>query len=192
MSRPQPYSSVSHDHAPVHPSGLRQSHTAASYSSLADAADAADAAGRQDSPPLSPMSPPPQTNDRDVPGLSLAGPSRQQSQHQHQHHDGASEHTPLLGSELLDFRETAHEGPCNHGTFSPRPMSPTDSLGADPHFLSGSESDGSLPALDAVMSESSRKRRSWKKQLTARMKSKKMSTSSILAKRHGLEDSTLM
>lgn len=187
MSRPQPYSSVSHDHAPVHPSGLRQSHTAASYSSLADAGEVA---ARQDSPPLSPMSPPPQTNDRDIPGLSLAGPSRQQSQHQH--HDGASEHTPLLGSELLDLRETAHEGPCNHGTFSPRPMSPTDSLGADPQFLSGSESDGSLPALDAVMSGASRKRRSWKKQLTSRMKSKKMSTSSVLAKRHGLEDSTLM
>jgi len=177
MSRPNLFSSASHGHAPAHPSGLRQSHSAASYASLADAADTR--AG--DSPPLSPRSPPPASNETYIPGFDLAGPSNRPE-------------TATESTSLLDFREhPAHEGPCNHGTFSPRPMSPTDSVAADSHIYSGSESDGSVPTMDGVLSvEARKKRRSWKKQLASRMKSKKMSTSSVLAKRHGFKDSTLM
>jgi hypothetical protein len=176
MSRPSPFTSTSHDHAPTHPSGLRQSHSAASYTSLPDAA--VEDNGR-DSPPLSPRSPPPASNEINIPGFSLAGPSRQA--------ETATETTSLLG-----YREHAHDGPCNHGTFSPRPMSPTDSFAADSHVNSGSESDGSLPAVDGVLSsEPRKKRKSWKK-LASQMKSKKMSTSRVLAKRHGFQDSTLM
>ncbi|KAK0642205.1 hypothetical protein B0T16DRAFT_431678 [Cercophora newfieldiana] len=177
MSRPGPFSSVSHDHAPVHPSGLRQSHSAASYASLDDAA--ADA-HPHDSPPVSPRSPPVASNETSMPGFNLAGPSRQP--------ETATETTSLLG-----YTEHAHDGPCNHGTFSPRPMSPTDSLAADSNIYSGSESDGSLPAMDGgvLSSEARKKRKSWK-QLASKMKSKKMSTSSALAKRHGFKDSTLM
>jgi hypothetical protein len=175
MSRPSPFTSTSHDHAPTHPSGLRQSHSAASYTSLADAA--AEDNGR-DSPPLSLRSPPPASNETHIPVFSLAGPSRQA--------ETATETTSLLG-----YQEHAHEGPCNHGTFSPRPMSPTDSLIADSH-ASGSESDGSLPVMDGLLSSEARKKhKSWK-QLASQMRSKKMSTSRVLAKRHGFKDSTLM
>ncbi|KAK4446061.1 high affinity sulfate transporter 2 [Podospora aff. communis PSN243] len=175
MSRPSPFTSASHDHAPTHPSGLRQSHSAASYTSLPDAA--AEDNGRE-SPPLSPRSPPPASNETHIPGFSLAGPSRRA--------ETATETTSLLG-----YQEHAHEGPCNHGTFSPRPMSPTDSLVADSH-ASGSESDGSPPVMDGLLSsEARKKRKSWKK-LASQMRSKKMSTSRVLAKRHGFKDSTLM
>ncbi|KAK5651897.1 hypothetical protein OQA88_11556 [Cercophora sp. LCS_1] len=179
MSRPQPRSSTSHDHTPVNPSGLRQSHTAASYASLADAGK------RRDSIPISPSSPNPQPDEEGVPPFSLAGPSSAF------HNVEPTETTSLL-SDGFD-REHAHDGPCNHGTFSPRPMSPADSLAADSGLLSGSESDGSLPAIDGMLSaEARRKRRSWKKQLASKMKTKKMSTSSALAKRHGVKGSTMM
>jgi hypothetical protein len=91
---------------------------------------------------------------------------------------------------VLDFREHVHEGPCNHGTFSPRPTSPTSSL-HDSISPSESEAEASLPGIDGVLSEASR-RRSWKKRWAAKLRSKKMSTSSALAERHGVKDSVLM
>ncbi|KAK1749766.1 sulfate transporter family-domain-containing protein [Echria macrotheca] len=179
MSRPQPRSVASHDHTPIHPSGLRQSHTAASYESLDQARNP------RDSPELSPRSPPVPGHGDNIPPMTLAGPSNR-------HSAEATETTALLGDTLLGMGEQAHEGPCNHGTFSPRPMSPTDSITADSHIHSESESDG-LPAIDGTLSADARKkRRDWKKQLASKMKSKKMSTSSILAQRHGISDSALM
>ena len=97
----------------------------------------------------------------------------------------------------MDFREQAHEGPCHHGSFSPRPGSPTGSGGVfDSHTDTESEGSVSTPLIDGVLglasAETRKKRKSWKRQLTAKMKSKKMSTSSALAERHGIKDSTLM
>ncbi|KAK0723601.1 sulfate transporter family-domain-containing protein [Lasiosphaeria miniovina] len=179
---PPSRASQGHEHAPTNPSGLRQSYNASSYASLGEAAS------RRDSPPLSPTSPPLNVHDDAVPSLALAGPStprRGAPAH-------ATESTALLSGEL-DFREHVHDGPCNHGTFSPRPASPTASLHADSHAQSDSESDSFIPSMDGMLSGlSSNSHKGWKKQWASRMKSKKMSTSSVLAERHGIKDSGLM
>ncbi|GAB1318357.1 hypothetical protein MFIFM68171_08567 [Madurella fahalii] len=166
MSRPNA-PRPGHDHAPTNPSGLRQAYTASSYSST------------EGSPyPHSPPSP-----DRGDPASAhrhAAGPSTQQP----------TETTSLLEA-ALDFREQLHEGPCNHGTFSPRPVSPS-SFHADTLSPSESESESVLPGIDGILAGPSRKRKSWGKQWATKMRSKKMSTSSALAERHGVKDSALM
>lgn len=144
-------------HAPTQPSGLRQSYTAGSYGSI-------------DS------------------NVSSAGSSPDQ-------HPGPSSTRPietsaLLGS-ALDFREhdsaAVHEGECTHGTFSPRPMSPTGSslLGDD---LTESEAEG--PAENRE--ERRKKRKDWKKAWAKKIRSKTMSRSSALAERHGVKDNAFM
>lgn len=166
MSRPNA-PRPGHDHAPTNPSGLRQTYTASSYSST-----------EGDSHPHSPPSP--DRGDTASTRRHVAGPSTQRS----------TEATPLLGT-ALDFREQLHDGPCNHGTFSPRPTSPS-SIQTDPLSPSESESESVLPGIDGVMAGPSRKPKNWKKQWAAKMRSKKMSTSSALAERHGVKDSALM
>ncbi|KAL1843228.1 hypothetical protein VTJ49DRAFT_2559 [Mycothermus thermophilus] len=93
------------------------------------------------------------SSDDDAPH-SVPGPSR----------PPPTETTALLGS-ILDLRDEAHEGPCYHGTFSPRPATPDDSLHAD-----------------------STGRKSW----TSKIRSKKMNTSSVLAEQYGVHDGPLM
>ncbi|KAK4151704.1 sulfate transporter family-domain-containing protein [Chaetomidium leptoderma] len=157
-----------HDHAPAHPSGLRQTYTASSSSSVDEGPAPGPASSARD--------------DATSAHRRVAGPSRQRS----------TESTALLGA-TLNLREEAHEGPCDHGTFSPRPTSPTSSLQGDSLSPSESEAETSLPGLDGVLSDdSSRRRRSWKRRWAAKMRSKKMSTSSALAEQHGVKDSTLM
>ncbi|KAM7211868.1 putative sulfate transporter [Rhypophila decipiens] len=212
-SSPESATAQRDSHVPVHPSGLRQSFTAASYGSLdGTAAQQSRDSRQEDSPPLSPRSPPALTgSNADVyaySDLTVAGPSLQTPSTCT--HEAATESTALLGKTVIDFREQAHEGPCNHGTFSPRPGSPTGS-GAGalldygfPASHTDTESDsGSVepPSIDGVLGGSgggsgrdgkNQRPKSWKRQLTARMKSKKMSTSSALAQQHGVKDSTLM
>lgn len=176
-------------HVPAHPSGLRQSFTPASYGTVDETAHPR----KNNSPPLSPSSPPLHTNDADVTSHgdpAVAGPSVRTRA------DPATESTSLLGRSL-DFREQVHEGPCHHGSFSPRPGSPTGSGGLlDSHTDTESEGSVGTPAIDGVLGlasvEARKKSKSWPLQLTAKMKSKKMSTSSALAERHGIKDSTLM
>ncbi|KAK3903487.1 sulfate transporter family-domain-containing protein [Staphylotrichum tortipilum] len=155
-----------HDHTPAHPSGLRQTYTASSSSSVED-----------------PTSPDKHEHTAGHPHTSAAGPSRHR----------ATESTALLGPALL-FREEAHEGPCNHGTFSPRPTSPTSSLQGDSRTPSESEAEASLPPIDGALSGDSpvRARRGWRRAWAAKMRSKTMSNSSALAERHGVKDSALM
>ncbi|KAK4118324.1 hypothetical protein N657DRAFT_638120 [Parathielavia appendiculata] len=156
-SRPHP-PRPSQNHAPVHPSGLRQTYTASSSSSDERNPRAA-------SPEIPPT-----------------------HRHAGKRPTEATALLPTAG--VLDLREHAHEGPCNHGTFSPRPTSPTSSL-HDSISPSESEAEASYPGIYGVLSGSSR-RRSWKTQWAAKLRSKKMSTSSQLAERHGVKDSLLM
>jgi hypothetical protein len=109
----------------------------------------------------------------------MAGPSEQ--------HHRPTETTSLLRG-ALDLREHAHEGPCQHGTFSPRPAS-VASFGSDRASTTDAESEQGL--LDGVLNTISGKK-SWRKRWASKMKSKKMSTSSALAERHGVKDSALM
>ncbi|KAI1151506.1 putative sulfate transporter [Nemania diffusa] len=102
----------------------------------------------------------------------------------------ADETTSLLHS------ERPHDGPCSHGTFSPRATSPslrglhaesertTSLLGS----LLGSDDSATLggPAPPPPL------RPGWRKTVSSMVKSKKMATSSALAERHGFEDSWFM
>ncbi|KAI1371453.1 sulfate transporter family-domain-containing protein [Hypoxylon crocopeplum] len=134
-----------HDHAPLTPSGLRQSRTISS-SSASDGI-AGDPAG-----PSTRLDP---SND-----------------------DETTETTSLLHNERV------HEGPCGHGTFSPRVSSPPPRAGsADVESRSTADSDGSVPSSEMQL------KGNWKKTFTNKVKSKKMTDSSTLAQQHGVEDS---
>ncbi|KAK4142197.1 sulfate transporter family-domain-containing protein [Dichotomopilus funicola] len=171
---PQPTSPrpTQQDHAPSHPSGLRQTYTASSSSSVEEGPSAAAS-------------------------TSTAHDSAAAAAHHHHHGAGAgpsthraTETTSLLGRALEGLRELPHEGPCNHGTFSPRPTSPTGSIpGGD--LNSPSESESEVSSVDGVRSGVT-KRSDWKRKWTSKMKSKTMATSSALAEQHGVKDSALM
>ncbi|KAJ2905500.1 sulfate transporter 4.1 [Zalerion maritima] len=198
-----------HDHAPVTPSSLRQSYTASTppspedehhRSSSQDAAAATPTAprslttperrpsttsrGTAMSPPASPLRSPARFGilDHVVP---LAGPSATK----------ATETTGLL----KDWREHAHPGPCNHGTFSPRPGTPSGSVvegldsdaGEDALNDDSDTSGSSVPLIDAVVGKLTG-RQSWKKKLAKRMKSKTMNHTSHIAEEAGIEDSWTM
>ncbi|KAI0466040.1 putative sulfate transporter [Xylaria cf. heliscus] len=107
--------------------------------------------------------------------------------HDHDHDDSATTETTSL---LLHHHERAHDGPCNHGTFSPRATSPPPRyvrIESERASLLGS--DGSA-TLDDTPSPSPR--RGWRRAITNMMKSKKMASSSALAERHGVEHSWSM
>ncbi|KAI1871888.1 hypothetical protein JX265_005874 [Neoarthrinium moseri] len=145
------------DHAPTTPSALRQAHTLSSSSLSND--------GRSD------HSADPADGSRPT---TQAGPSTLPETS-----DDFSETTSLL------HHERAHPGPCDHGTFSPRPMSPTPS--------SPRESDLDVGSL--LGSEASIERQlkgNWRKTLSSKMKTKTMTNSSALAEQHGFKDSRMM
>ncbi|CAJ2512513.1 Uu.00g055280.m01.CDS01 [Anthostomella pinea] len=97
--------------------------------------------------------------------------------------DESNETTSLL------HHEHAHDGPCNHGTFSPRASSPTRrDRNLDSEGTSIADSEGStLPANSQFLKGSSSRRN-----FSSRIKSKKMTDSSALAERHGFKDSWWM
>ncbi|KAF3024105.1 hypothetical protein E8E14_002787 [Neopestalotiopsis sp. 37M] len=80
----------------------------------------------------------------------------------------------------LLHHDRAHPGPCDHGTFSPRPSSPTGSS------FKGSDA-GSLLGSDASVTKGN-----WRKTLSSKMKTKTMTNSRSLAERHGFKDSKMM
>ncbi|KAI0416500.1 sulfate transporter family-domain-containing protein [Xylaria grammica] len=94
---------------------------------------------------------------------------------------GVDETTSLL-------HERVHDGPCNHGTFSPRAASPplrhlhTESERASLLGSDGSATLGEAPPPGGPL----------KKAFSRLIKNKKMATSSALAERHGVEYSWSM
>lgn len=133
------------------------------------------------------------------PELPRPGPSRTASAASSSQLRPASESTALLGDAF--YNEHAHEGPCDHGTFSPRPASPTASLPYQNNVSQlgsrapspGASSENSLPIIDSVVAFVSAKGApDWRKRWARRMKSKTMHRSSELAERHGVEDSAFM
>lgn len=129
------------------------------------------------------------------PELTRSGPSRTPSDHTRV----ASESTGLLSDTL--YRDHAHEGPCDHGTFSPRPTSPSASYqpqngvsqngsrAASP----GASSESSLPIIDNIVAYVSAKGApDWRKRWAKRMRTKTMGRSSELAERHGVKDNAYM
>lgn len=109
-----------------------------------------------------------------------------------------SETSPLLSNNF--DHEHVHDGPCDHGTFSPQPASPTASLGPSNNVSqygsrapSPGASESSLPIIDSVVAYVSAKGApDWRKRWAKRMKSKTMHRSSELAERHGVKDNAFM
>ncbi|KAF3766686.1 hypothetical protein M406DRAFT_345114 [Cryphonectria parasitica EP155] len=177
MASTPPNGSSSNSHVPSTPSGLRQSYTGSSSSSSSSSSSVA-------APPSA----------QRAPTHTTSGPSSPSN-----HDRLPSETTALLGDTF--YRDHAHEGPCDHGTFSPRPASPSTSnirsnnasqdisRAASP----GASSESSLPIIDSVVAYVSAKGASdWRRRWARRIKSKTMSRSGELAERHGVKDSPYM
>ncbi|KAI0892062.1 sulfate transporter family-domain-containing protein [Annulohypoxylon nitens] len=114
----------------------------------------------------------------DTPG-HLAGPSTRHEPFA----DETTETTSLL------HNDHAHDGPCDHGTFSPRVSSPPSRGGvfdAEIGSVADSDGSGSVPSSDTLL------KGSWRKTFSSRVKSKKMTDSSTLAQQHGVQDSWAM
>ncbi|KAK6953770.1 hypothetical protein Daesc_003732 [Daldinia eschscholtzii] len=103
-----------------------------------------------------------------------AGPSTRRGHS----HDDTNETTSLL------HHDRVHDGSCDHGTFSPRVSSPPPRTGNfDNDIGSMADSDGSLPSSETQL------KGNWRKTFSSKVKSKKMTDSSTLAKQHGVKDS---
>lgn len=115
--------------------------------------------------------------------LAEAGPS-----------DGPTETTALLQSVLSD-RRCSRSDPCSHGTFSPRLTSPAPSdRSSDTGVDSGDGRGEPMPIIDGLISTitGSHNGSTWRRSLARKVRSKKMSTSSALAERHGVTDTGSM
>lgn len=166
----------------MNPSGLRQSYTMGSppvQSPGSIGGESEYMSTREDATPLA--TPLPNENDsgRDTPraGSSLGRPNT----------FPPSESTSLLQNVLID-----NSAPTSytHGTFSPRPTSPTGSArSADMDRPSSSAS--SIPILDSVLTTITGDDH-WRKRFIRKLKSKKMTSSRTLAEQAGFKDTVWM
>jgi hypothetical protein len=143
-------------HAPLTPSGLRETHTffGSPEDTTAMPSDTAEREGR----------------------TRGFGEARRQL---------ADERTSLLKKPVEIVPPPAHAGPCNHGTFSPRIESPSGSLmgfGGPPQG-SDAEAGSSKSMLSSLLENVGLKNGAGRK---------KMSTTSWLAERHGITNTTSM
>ncbi|ROT36108.1 sulfate transporter 4.1 [Sodiomyces alkalinus F11] len=116
-------------------------------------------------------------SDRSQPGPSM--PSRSMSA-------DPSESTALLQTALPDV--AVHEGPCSHGTFSPRVPSPVSSslLGRD-----NAQSSSTNGPIDSVVNTLSGNR-DWRRKLAKKMKTRSAHTSQALAEQAGFDANARM
>jgi hypothetical protein len=101
-----------------------------------------------------------------------------------------NETTALLKKPLELAANTAHSGPCNHGTFSPQMMSRADSTrsfgGSPPHTAHGTPGGEESEGLFAGVLKGLGVRNG------SATKKKKVSTTSWLAEQHGITNTTSM
>lgn len=163
--------SSSNDHRPAQPSALRQA-----FSARHDSSDNREDQGTVPSPPTSP------------------GPASRAAIS----YAFASESTPLIqgqpdsSNSRRNGIHPAHPGVCSHGTFSPRPSSPT--ITAHSIDDDGSDTAGSgthIPVLDDAITTIVG-HDDWKRWLKHRIRTKKMGHSRVLAEQAGFEDTTSM
>lgn len=88
----------------------------------------------------------------------------------------ATESTPLIQPDYSTHCSNAHPGACDHGTFSPRASTPTNTFRSD----TGTSSGGLFDSSTLTGSED------WKSWFGMRMKTRKMGRSTELAERAGL------
>ena len=190
-SRPPSIASqTAHSHAPLQPSGLREAHTIVGSPVEARTADGADAdvapASSNAAPNTYPARPTsePAAGDNAIEGAThgsgLLG------------RKAATETTALLKKPFEFVTGCAHGGECNHGTFSPRLDSRTQSVrsghsgygfgGSPPETPRQGSGEGSNSMLKSLMDRLG----------NGSGTPKKMSTTSYLAERHGITNTTAM
>ncbi|KAK7416832.1 hypothetical protein QQZ08_011855 [Neonectria magnoliae] len=166
-------SSSSNDHRPSQPSALRQALSAQNRTLQGQTNNGSDDSAVPDasSPPASP------------------GPASRASIS----NIFASESTPLIQGQSASSRRTSvHPGLCRHGTFSPRPSSPTVTARSTDEESSETAGSGThIPVLDSAITTIVG-HDDWKKWLKRRIRTKKMGHSSVLAEQAGFQDTTLM
>lgn len=179
-------------HAPITPSTLRESHTVAS--SPDDTRDmtgeGADMEGRSSTEP-SPTTLPTHLEEEPEEGLALDGKAREEGEESFASR-AVNETTALLRKPFEFVTGSPHAGPCNHGTFSPGLESRADSIrsghsGVGFGVLTRGErpnsAEGSRSLLGSMFDNFGVKSGNGKK---------KMSTTSYLAERHGIKNTTTM
>ncbi|KAH9889696.1 sulfate transporter family-domain-containing protein [Xylariomycetidae sp. FL2044] len=97
----------------------------------------------------------------------------------------SNEHTSLLHPESPE----AHEGPRDHGTFSPRATSPPQASDRNPGSEAASTADSEtyVPSIESQLLKGN-----WRKTFSNHLRSKRMATTSALAEQHGFKDSWWM
>ncbi|EFY92935.1 sulfate transporter [Metarhizium acridum CQMa 102] len=157
-------SSSSKSHRPAQPSSLRQSHAASSRDSSQDSG----------------------------PAFRQAVPSRDDAARGDATIGGnTDESTPLIpdgGSTERRRSSAVHPGVCNHGTFSPRPMTPDEAfpITRDDIVTTGPDGLFDNSSFQASIEEG------WKKWFSGRIRTKRMGETRELAHRAGFRDTPLM
>ncbi|KAH6989176.1 sulfate transporter family-domain-containing protein [Ilyonectria sp. MPI-CAGE-AT-0026] len=166
--------SSANDHRPAQPSSLRQALSAQnrSYDDRINNGSDNNAAGDSFSSP--PSSPGPASRTA-IPGMF------------------ASESTPLIHDQSATSRRTSvHPGLCRHGTFSPRPTSPSVTMRSTDEESSETAGSGThIPVLDSAITTIVG-HDDWKRWLKKRIRTKKMGHSRMLAEQAGFKDTTSM
>jgi hypothetical protein len=182
---PRSSRSTSVAHAPTNPSSLRESHTIAGSPEEQRHASVPEEAGPSSTEP-SPNTYPthPATELEEDGGIAELG-SR-----------AITETTALLKKPFEFIISSPHSGPCNHGTFSPRLESRAESVrsGQTGYSFGGSPNESDRPyspdrggsIFGSLMENIGMKNGSGER------KKKKMSTTSYLAERHGITNTTSM
>lgn len=105
-------------------------------------------------------------------------------------HTDVNESTPLIPADDTTHRRSSavHPGVCEHGTFSPRPMTPDETF---PFTRDDTVDAGSGGLFDNSSSQASIDD-GWKKWFSGRIRTKKMGQSRELAQQAGFRDTPLM
>lgn len=190
-----------HQHAPLTPSGLRETQTL-SVSPDDTRDERAEASGSEISPGTSPAQVGGDHRIDSVPKLptiTAEGEDSEDEDHKRRNEGGpahenisllgqfgeevARETTSLLRKPIEFVTHHAHSGPCNHGTFSPQPNSRAASIKGNDgnnNDSNGSGSRGIFGSIaDSLVGSGSNV-------------AKKMSTTARLAEEHGIKNSSVM
>lgn len=178
---------------PINPSGLRESYTLATspenVRSLGSGDAANDEPGRERER---------EVNDEATGSEHLTRPDTATDDEEDGHSHGhtslggkiANETTALLKKPFELAANSAHPGPCNHGTFSPRTMSRADSTrsfgGSPPNTGNGTAGGEEREGLFAGLLKTLGVRNG------SVAKRKRVSTTSWLAEQHGITNTTSM
>jgi hypothetical protein len=192
-----------HQHAPLTPSGLRETQTlSASPDETRD--EHAEASGSEISPGTSPAQvghhgidsvfklpmitrEDVDSGDEDQEGRDEGGPAYENisllGRFGARADEVARETTTLLRRPIEFVTHHAHPGPCNHGTFSPQPNSRAASIRSSDSIKKGADGGGSRGIFGSIADSFAG---------SGSNVAKKMSTTARLAEEHGIKTSSTM